>query len=140
MLALLGLIPGFMSLISGVTSAIFDAKVKIIQAKTGADKDTAVALARAAEIEAHERTAALSIIAGSKPLTFLLLAFAMPLALYWIKCVAYDTVFCDAIMGWSCSTPPLRGQLADWADKIIMACIGGATSLSLGRMYFGRKQ
>jgi hypothetical protein len=142
MLALLGLIPGMMSLIQGVTGAIFDAKVKITQAKTGADRDTAVALVHAAEVEAHERTAALSVIAGSKPLMWLIIVFAAPFAVWSAKIVLWDTTICEGILNWgtACSTPPLRGQVAEWGDKIIGFCIGSATTLSLGRMYFGRKQ
>lgn len=138
MLALLSLIPGIGTVIQSVVSALFDAKVKIMQAKTGADRDTAVAILKAAEVEAHERTAALSIIAGNTLLTLLVVSFAIPLVLYEWQVVVVDKLVCNWF-SLNCSTDPIKGQVADWATTIIAFIFGTPAAMSLGRMWFGRK-
>lgn len=139
MLALLSLIPGLGAVIQAVVGAVFDAKVKIKQAQIGADRDTVVAMLRSAEVEAHERTAALSIIAGNTMLTLLVVAFATPLVLYEWQVIVIDKLVC----GWlslNCSTDPIKGDVADWAKTIIAFIFGAPAAMSLGRMWFGRKQ
>lgn len=138
MLAFLSLIPGLGTVIQSVISTLFDAKVKIMQARTGADRDTAVSLLKAAEVEAHERTAALSIIAGNVLLTCLVIAFATPLVLYEWQVIVVDKLWC-AWWGLNCSTDPIKGQVADWANAIIFCIFGAPAALSLGKMWFGRK-
>jgi hypothetical protein len=133
MLALLSLIPGIGTVIQSVLGAVFDAKVKITQAKTGADRDTAVALLKAAEVEAHERTAALAIIASNKFLTFLVIAFAAPYIVFEFKVVIWDIV-----LGLG-STDPIKGQVADWATVIIPSIFGSTGATTLGKMWFSRK-
>jgi len=114
MLALLSLIPGIGTVIQAIVAAVFDAKVKIKQAQTGADRDAVVAMLRTAEIEAHERTAALAIIASNKLLTILVIAFATPLVLYEWQVIVIDKLWCGAF-NLNCTTDPIKGQVADWA-------------------------
>ena len=52
MLELLSLIPGIGSLIENVTKGIFDAKVRLVQIRTGADRDVAIKMVSAANIQA----------------------------------------------------------------------------------------
>lgn len=138
MLALLSLIPGIGTVIQAVMTAIFDAKVKITQAKTGADRDAAVAMLKAAEVEAHERTAALAIIAGNKLLTILVIAFATPLVLYEWQVIVIDKLWCGAF-NLNCTTDPIKGQVADWANVIIASIFGAPTAVTIGKMWFSRK-
>lgn len=134
MLALLGLIPGAMSLISSVTAAVFNAKVQIEMAQTGAARDVAVANIQAS-------TSRLQAIAGSRLLTLLVISFAAPLVLYVWKVVAFDIVVgslfgCygshDAaqVCGWF-ATDPIRGQVADWATTIIASIFGSTAALGI---------
>lgn len=138
MLALLSLIPGIGTVIQAVMTAVFDAKVKITQAKTGTDRDAAVAMLRAAEVEAHERTAALAIIAGNKLLTILVIAFATPLVFYEWQVIVIDKLWCGAL-SLNCSTDPIKGQVADWANTIIYSIFGGTAATTIGKMWFSRK-
>ncbi len=132
-LALIGAIPGIGSVVTAITTAVFNAKVNITTAKIGGDVAVATALVKASETEAHERTAALSVIAGSTVLTILVVGFATPLMIFEWKIVLYDN-----ILGLG-STDPIRGQVGDWASLIISFVFGAPTSLALGNMWFNRK-
>lgn len=133
MLAFLSLIPGLGTVIQSVIGAIFDAKVKITQAKIGGDRDVAVQLVRAAEAQAHEDTAKLGIIAGNKLLTIMLLAFAFPLIVF-----EWKVILIDKVLGWG-TTDPITGQVADWGNTIIYFLFGSPTVVALGKMWFTRK-
>ena len=133
LLALIGAIPGIGALVTSITTAVFNSKVQIATAKIGGDTAVATALVKASEPEAHERTAALSVIAGSKILLLLVVVFAAPLAIFEWKVVVYDT-----ILGLG-TTLPIRGEVAQWANLIIGFVFGAPTSLALGQMWFSRK-
>lgn len=132
-LALLNAIPGISSLVSSVTNSFFNAKVQIVQAKTGADRDAAIALLKTAETEAHERTASLAIIASNYLLTILVVVFALPFAIYIWKVVVWDVV-----LGWG-TTDPIRGDVASWANLIIGFIFGAPAAVGIGKMWFARK-
>jgi len=138
MLALLSLIPGIGTVVQGILGALFDAKVRIVQAKTGADRDAAVGLLKAAEVEAHERTAALAIIAGNKLLTLLVIAFATPLVLYEWQVIVIDKLWCGAL-SLNCSTDPIKGDVAERAKTIITFIFGAPAATTIGKMWFARK-
>lgn len=131
-MALLAAIPGIGGIVTAITTALFNAKVEITKAKTGADRDVAVRLVQAAEAREHENTARLAIFAGNKLLTVLVIAFATPLVLFEWKVVVVDIVFQAG------STDPIRGQVADWATTIIAFLFGTPTALALGKMWFSR--
>ena len=118
MLAFLGLIPGAMQLITYVTGAIYDAKVRITMAQLQCDRDKAVAVINERVSAGHDRVTALQAIAGSPLLTCLVIAFASPLVIYEWKVVVVDIVFQAG------TTDPIRGQVADWANSIIWAIFG----------------
>lgn len=134
MLAFLSLIPGLGQVIQAVLGGMFDAKVRIIQAQTGADRDKAVELLKTAQVEAHERTSALAVIASSQLLTFLVIAFASPLVIFEFKVIVWDIV-----LGLG-STDPIRGQVADWANTIIVSIFGTTGAVTIGKMVLGRKE
>lgn len=131
-MALLAAIPGIGGIVTAITTALFNAKVEITKAKTGADRDVAVRLVQAAEAREHENTARLAIFAGNKLLTVLVIAFATPLVLFEWKVVVVDIVFAAG------TTDPIRGQVADWATTIIAFLFGTPTALALGKMWFSR--
>jgi hypothetical protein len=138
-MALLGLIPGLSSLVSSITTAIFDAKVKITQAKIGGDRDVAVKLVQAAAEQEHENTARLSIIAGNKLLTFLLIAFAMPIVIWFNKIVSWDIVLAPIITGETGMTDPIKGQALEIVKIVIYFLFGAPTVMGIGKMWFTRK-
>ncbi len=132
-LTLLGLIPGAMSLIQGVTNKLYDAKVQITMSQLQCDRDKAVAAVNERIAAGHDRVTALQAIAGSTMLTYLFVGFATPLLVYFAKCVLWDTM-----LGLG-STPALHGQIADWSNTIIWSLFGSATSLGVASMFTGRK-
>ena len=138
LLTLLGMIPGLLSLIEKFQSSYFDSKVKIYQAKTGADRDVAVEALQSAEKEAHERTTALSIIASSKILTIMVVAFAFPLIAFEWWVILHDKIWC---IGRHClDTDPITGAVGDWASTIIVSIFGSSTSMALGKMWLSREK
>jgi hypothetical protein len=143
MLAFLGMIPIIGQIVTGITTAFFNAKVSLVQARIGGDRDVAVKLVQAAAQESHENTSRLSIIAGNRLLTFLIVAFAFPLVIFEFKVVVIDIVIGPgSFLGfhWVGDTDPIRGQVADWATTIIGFIFGSATVTTVGRMWFGRNK
>lgn len=133
MLAFLALIPGLGTLVSSIVSAVFNAKVSITQAKLGADRDVAVKLVQAAAQQEHENTERLGLFASNKFLTFLLIAFALPLVATEWKVYIWDTM-----LGWG-TTDAVKGEVANWGNTIIYFLFGAPTVMGLGKMWFTRK-
>ena len=135
-LALLTAIPGIGKIITGVTSAYFNAKVQIFQARTGATKDVAVAAISGAVQENHDQVNRLNVIAGNKALTYLVVGFALPLMLFLWQSVVWDKLACPHLSwlsNFSCTTDPLKGQIADWATTIIACLFGSGAAITVSQ-------
>ena len=132
-LAILGAIPGLGSIIESVVSAITQSKIAIVSAKLGADTTVAEKIIQDAEQEAIERRASLSVVAGSRVLSWLVFLFAMPVAAYEWKVIIWDSM-----LGWG-STPAIHGDVAQWMGLQISFLFGAPTALTLGAMWFNRK-
>lgn len=132
MLALLTALPGIGTIVQAILGAFFNAKVAIFQAKTGADRDVAVAVVQGVTKEAEASNARLAVIAGSRVLLCILIALISPLVIYIWKVVVWDIV-----LGWG-TTDPIRGQVADWANTIIVSFCGTTGALGIAKMWFGR--
>jgi hypothetical protein len=132
MFALLGALPAIGNIVTGITTAFFNAKVSLVQARIGGDRDVAVKLVAAAAQQEHENTAKLGIFASNKFLTALLIAFAIPLVGFEWKIYIWDTM-----LGWG-STPAVHGQVADWGNTVIYFLFGAPTVMGIGKMWFGR--
>lgn len=130
---IIGLIPGLEGLASTFLTKAFDAKVKMFQARTGADRDVAVQALRSAALESHASTERLKIVAGSWLLSALVAGFALPLIVFEWKVVVVDIVLKIG------TTDPIRGQVADWAQVIIASLFGSTSAVTLGSMWFNRK-
>lgn len=131
--SVLGFIPGLESLAATIATKVFDAKVKMLQARTGTDRDVAVAIVKKAAVDSHEGTERLKVIAGSWVLLALVVGFATPLIIFEWKGIVWDKV-----LGWG-TTDPLTGALADWASIIITSLFGSTSAVALGSMWFNRK-
>jgi hypothetical protein len=146
MFALLGIIPGLLNLVQFVVGKAFDAKVALVQARLNVDRDVATKLVEAATAQEHENTSKLSVIASNPLLTFLLVGFATPFVIFIWKVVVVDIVIgpghihlpfmSDFI--WKGETDAIRGQVGDWGNTIIAFLFGSATTVALGKMWFGR--
>lgn len=131
--SLIGLIPGLSNLASTIATKAFDAKVKMFTARTGADRDVAVQALRSAALESHASAERLKIVAGSWLLSALVAGFALPLIVFEWKVVIIDIVLKIG------TTDPIRGQVADWAQVIIASLFGSTSVVTLGSMWFNRK-
>jgi hypothetical protein len=131
--SLIGLIPGLTNLASTIATKAFDAKVKMFQARTGADRDVAVQALRTAALENHASAERLKIVAGSWLLTALVAGFALPLIVFEWKVVVVDIVL---KLG---TTDPIRGQVADWAQVIIASLFGSTSAVAVTSMWLNRK-
>lgn len=133
-LALIGMIPGLMNLINGFQTAYFDAKVRIYMARTGAERDVAVAAVQAIALADHETTARLSIIASNKVLLTILVLLIAPVIFFEWQVILVDKLWCGY---WhlECSTDPITGQVADWANVIIASVTGSGTALGVAKVF-----
>lgn len=130
---ILGMIPGLNTLVSNITTAWFNSKVKITTARIGGDTAVARTLVEAEAKDYAANVDRLKTIASSKALLFLIFAFATP----WII-MEWKVVVWDVVLGWG-TTDPVRGEIGSWGHIIIMCLFGSGTSLAVGHMYFNRK-
>ncbi len=145
-LAFFTAIPGIGGIVTSLTSAFFNAKVSLAQAKIGGDVAAARALVSNSEVEAHESNERLKTIAGSRGLMFLVIGFALPFMVYVWKVVVVDivigpgsfTLFWLWTFTWVGETDAIKGNVADWGNTIIIAIFGSCTTLALGHMWFTR--
>lgn len=133
-MAILGLIPGLTSLVSGIAGRYFDMKTRLVMARLGVDRDVAVAMLKAAAQQEMTNAHKLSIFASNPLLTILLIAFAAPIAAFEWKVVVWDTMLG---LGY---TPAIHGQVADWMQSIIYFLFGAPTAMGIGKMWFGRNK
>ncbi len=137
--ALLTLLSGITPLynfVLGWINKVQDTKVAVYMARTGATKEVAVAAIQAQAVIAHEGTAKLAVVAGSKYLALLLVLMAIPIVGYYWKGVLFDNLWCPYWYGDTCSTPAIHGQLADWMNMIMLFVFGtpsimGVTNVAL---------
>lgn len=130
-----GMIPGISSLVSAITTAYFNSKVMITTAKIGGDTAVAQAmLVTQAKLDAT-RVQGLQVIGGSWVLSFLVVGFALPWIIYEWRVVVWDNV----VMLGTTATPAIKGDVAGWASTIIACLFGSGTALTVGHMYFNRK-
>lgn len=130
MFELLGAIPVIGSIVTSLTTAFFNAKVNMYVARTGATRDTAVAAIQAAAIADHERSAQMGVVAASKVLTWLVVAFAIPIVAYETKVIVYDTM-----LGLG-NTLPIKGEVGEWMNTIINWLFGASTTLAVSQAAF----
>lgn len=127
-LAFMNVIPGLGAVAQGITKAITDAKVNMLVARTGVTRDVAIETIRSAALADHEHTMQMQVIAGSLPLTYLIVGFGTVVLAYFAKCVVWDTM-----LGLG-STAALHGDVAQWMGTIINWLFGSTTTLAAGSM------
>jgi hypothetical protein len=137
-LAFFTAIPSIVNGVTAFTTAFFNAKVEITKAKIGGDVAVATKIVTEAAIEQQARISGLKAIASSRQLTWLVILFALPWVIYDFKGVAIDNVWCPWWYGDTCTTPAIKGNLAEWGGMIHAFLFGASTSLALGHMWFGR--
>ncbi len=111
----LALIPGISSVIQAITSAWFNAKVQLYQAKTGVIRDVAVAAIQAEVVNNQTKVSWIMALASNPVMLFIVFGFAFPYIAYEWKAILWDKV----IMLGTTSTDAITGPLADWAQIIL---------------------
>jgi hypothetical protein len=134
-MAILALVPGLLGVITKWQASYYDAKVKLVTARLGGDVTMAHNLVAGAAEADHENTSRLTILAGNKVLTLMLIGFATPIMIFEWKVIVWDVVLASSTNG---STDAIHGQVAEWMTTIISFLFGSATVMGIGRMYFGR--
>lgn len=132
--AILNCIPGLSAIITSITSAYFNSKVQLTQARIGGDVTVATALVAAAAHADATNVDRLKVIAGSWILSFLTVGFAVPYMIYEWQCIVYDKLWMDGHH----KTDPLTGDISAWGTTIIGCLFGAGTVLTAGHMYFNR--
>lgn len=127
-LAFLTAIPGIGNIVTAITSSVFDAKVKMYAARTGVTRDVALETIRSVVTSQQTHVTELQALSGVKPLMWLIIAFAIPVASYEAKVIVWDTML---DLG---STPAIHGQVAEWMTTIIGWIFGSSTALAGGSM------
>lgn len=135
-LAFFQAVPALMGGLNNFTNAFFNAKVQITAARIGADVSVVQAAMTAAGIEQQTRVEGLKVIASSKTLLFLVVGFALPFMVYEWRCIVYDIVW----MNGTTATDPIRGNLADWGNTIIISLFGSGTAVTMTHMFFNRSK
>lgn len=139
-LAFLQAAPAIIGGVNAFASKYYDAKVQITAARIGGDVTIAKAMVDAAIQGSHDSVERLKVIAGSKTLLFLTVAFAGPWIIYEWKVVAFDNVITPLFTGEYGSTPAIKGDVASWGLTIIGCLFGSSTALAAGSMYFNRNK
>lgn len=147
-LAVLKFIPGLKwiaDFAENVMGKYFDTKVALVSARLGVDRDATIGLLQAAAKDNLTNAHKLGIFASNPLLTCLLIAFALPLAIFEWKGVVIDKVVGPGCIWythacWVGQTDPLKGMLADWSQTIIYFLFGAPTAMGIGKMWFGRNK
>jgi len=131
----LGMIPGIASIVSAITTAWFNSKVQIYQAKTGCMRDVAVAAIQAEVQNNQAKVSWITALASNPVMMFIVVGFAMPFIIYEWQAIVYDKVW----MHGTTSTDPITGPLADWASIILSGIFITSTGIGVAHAVINRK-
>lgn len=132
--AALSLIPGIGNFIVNAEKVFFDAKVRLVSIRTGADVNIATQLIQGQAQADARNVQRLSIFASNKILMFILVGFAIPIVFWFNKAVAYDKIICVWIWGTTCSTDELKGEVLEITRTVIYFLFGTPAVMGLGKM------
>jgi len=132
---LLGLIPGISSLVSGVTSAWFNSKVRIYQSKMQCTRDVAVAAIQESVKNNETKVNWILALAQNPVMMFIVLGFAMPWIILEWKVIVYDNVWAH----WGVfMTDPVRGEIGEWGGLIIGGIFVTSTGVGITHAIINR--
>lgn len=125
-LAFINMIPGINTMITGITTAFFNSKVQMYQARWGVARDVAVAAIQAEAQSNEAKVNWILALAKNPVMQFIVFGFAMPYIIYEWKAIVYDKVW----MAGHASTDPITGPLLDWSNIILTGIF--VTSMGIG--------
>lgn len=140
-------IPSIVGGVTAFTTAFYNAKVQITQAKIGGDVEAAKSIVTAAATEQEARVNTLKVVAGSKVLLWVFTLYLVPPGLYRAKIYLIDKLIGPGSFDllwiwpitWDGNTDQLgNGDIGSSDHLIISFMFGSATALALGHMWFTR--
>lgn len=139
-LAFFQAVPAIAGGINNFTNKYYDAKVQITTARIGGDVSIAKQMVSGVVAEGQTRVEFLKAAGQSKFLMCLIGSFAFPWVIYQAKVVLWDNILCMMFYGHFGFTPPIMGNVGEWAGVIIASIFGSGTVLGVGQMYFNRRE
>lgn len=133
-LAFFTAIPGIGKIVTSITSTVYEGRVRLLSARLGVTRDVAITMLQSAVQEQKIGLDRLALIASNKWLTRILVACFVPILLYMFQCVVIDTIICERWLGISVVTPPVKGQVGEWMNTIIVCLFGSSTTLGVGQL------
>lgn len=133
-MALIGAIPVLGQIVTSIMTSFFNARVNMYTARTGVSRDVAVAAIQAQIADNQAKAGWITALASNPIMMLIVVGFALPFIVFEWKCVVIDIVW----MGGTTSTPPIKGQLADWANVILGGIFISSTGMGVAHAIVNR--
>lgn len=135
----LGLIPGLSNLIQFIAGKWMDSKVAMYQTRWGVTKDVAVAAINAEAENNKSKVGWLNAVANSRFLQCIVGGFAFPWIVYGNKVIVWDNIIHKFFWGTYGYTPPITGNVGEWAGVIIGGIFVTSTGMGLASAIVSRR-
>lgn len=132
-------VPAILGGVNHFADTFYNAKVQLVTTRVGGDVNVAKALIAGINVEGQTRVSFLETVSHSRFLQWVVGGFAGPWIIYGWKVITWDNVVCTIVTVGSCSTPPIRGEVATWAPIILTGIFGTGSVMALGQMFYNRK-
>jgi len=133
-LTLLGMIPGISQVVQAITTAWFNTKVQMYQARAGVTKETAIAAIQAEVQNNQTKVSWITALAGNPIMMMIVVGFSMPYIIYEWQCIVIDTVWNHG----TTYTNPIQGNLADWSNIILSGIFVTSTGVGIAHAVINR--
>jgi hypothetical protein len=139
-IAFFQVIPAITGGVTKWTEAYYNAKVALVQARVGGDRDVAVAVVNGMAAEGQARVEFLKTVANSRFLQWMIGLWAGPWIIYEWKVVVWDNIVSFALYGHYGYTPEIKGLVAAWAGLILGGIFGTGGVMAAGQLFFNRRE
>ncbi len=134
-MTLLNLIPGVANVVQTITTAWFNSKVQMYQAKTGTTRDIAIA-AITAEVQNNQtKVSWITALAGNPVMMMVVVGFALPWIIYEWQAIVVDTVWNRG----TTFTPEIKGLFASFGNVILTGIFVTSTGVGIFHSWMAHK-